>query len=105
MSQYVQEVTDQDFEQDVLKAEVPVLVDFWAEWCQPCKMLAPTVEAVAQKYDGKAKFVKVNVDDSPQTPQRYGIKGIPTLILFKSGSEAERVVGVTSKENVSRMID
>jgi thioredoxin 1 len=105
MSEHVNEVTDQSFEQDVLKADSPVLVDFWAEWCQPCRMLAPTVEAVAEKYDGKAKVVKLNIDDSTQTPQRYGIKGIPTLILFKDGAEAERVVGTTSKENISRMID
>jgi thioredoxin 1 len=105
MSDYLGEVTDETFEQQVLKSEVPVLVDFWAEWCQPCRQLTPTVEAVAQKYDGKAKFVKLNVDDSPLTGQRYGIKGIPTLIVFKSGAEAERVVGTTSKENISRMID
>ena len=105
MSDYVNEVTDETFEQQVLQSDKPVLVDFWAEWCQPCRQLAPAVEAVAQKYDGKAKFVKLNVDDSAQTGQRYGIKGIPTLIVFKNGSEAERVVGTTSKENISRMID
>ncbi|HKV40783.1 MAG TPA: thioredoxin [Blastocatellia bacterium] len=105
MSDYVSEVTDQNFEQDVLQSDKPVLVDFWAEWCQPCRQLSPTVEAVAQRYEGKAKVVKLNVDDSPETGQRYGIKGIPTLILFKAGSEAERVVGTTSKENISRMID
>jgi len=105
MSEYLGEVTDDTFEQQVLKSDVPVLVDFWAEWCQPCRQLTPTVEAVAQKYDGKSKFYKLNVDDSPLTGQRYGIKGIPTLILFKNGSEAERVVGTTSKDNISRMID
>ena len=99
------EVTDQSFEQDVLKAEVPVLVDFWAEWCGPCKMLAPTVEKVANEYEGKAKFVKLNIDDNNQVAQRYGIKGIPTLILFKNGSEADRTVGLTSKDNIARMID
>ena len=104
MSEFVTEVTDQTFEQDVLKSDKPVLVDFWAEWCQPCLLLGPTVEAVAQKYEGKAKVVKLNVDDS-QTPQQYGIKGIPTLILFKGGTEAERIVGKTSKEHISRMID
>jgi thioredoxin 1 len=105
MSDYLGEVTDETFEQQVLKSEVPVLVDFWAEWCQPCKKLTPTIEAVAQKYDGKAKFVKLNVDESALTGQRYGIKGIPTLIVFKNGTEADRVVGTTSKENISRMID
>jgi thioredoxin 1 len=105
MSDFVSEVTDQSFEQDVLKAGQPVLVDFWAEWCHPCKMLAPAVEFVAEGYQGKAKVVKLNIDDSPETPQRFGIKGIPTLILFKGGAEAERIVGATSKENISRMID
>ena len=101
----MQEVTDQSFEQDVLKSEVPVLVDFWAEWCGPCKMLAPTVEKVANEYEGKAKFVKLNIDDNNQVAQQYGIKGIPTLILFKNGSEADRTVGLTTKDNISRMID
>jgi thioredoxin 1 len=101
----MQEVTDQSFEQDVLKSEVPVLVDFWAEWCGPCKMLAPTVEKVASEYEGKAKVVKLNIDDNNQVAQRYGIKGIPTLILFKNGSEADRTVGLTSKDNIARMID
>lgn len=105
MSEHVSEVTDQSFEQDVLKSDQPVLVDFWAEWCMPCKQLAPTVEAVAEKFDGKAKVVKLNVDDSVNTAQRYGIKGIPTLILFKNGDEADRVVGTTSKDNISRMIE
>ena len=101
----MQEVTDQSFEQDVLNSEVPVLVDFWAEWCGPCKMLAPTVEKVANEYEGKAKVVKLNIDDNNQVAQRYGIKGIPTLILFKNGSEADRTVGLTSKDNSARMID
>ena len=105
MSDFVSEVTDNTFEQEVIRADKPVLVDFWAEWCQPCKMLAPTVESVAQTYADKAKVVKLNVDDSGATAQRYGIKGIPTLILFKGGNEADRVVGTTSKENISRMID
>jgi thioredoxin 1 len=101
----MQEVTDQSFEQDVLKSEVPVLVDFWAEWCGPCKMLAPTVEKVANDYEGKAKVVKLNIDDNNQVAQQYGIKGIPTLILFKDGSEADRTVGLTTKDSISRMID
>jgi thioredoxin 1 len=101
----MQDVTDKSFEDDVLKSEQPVLVDFWAEWCGPCKMLAPTVEQVAQQYEGRAKIVKMNVDENNQVPPRYGIKGIPTLILFKDGSEADRVVGATSKDNISRMID
>jgi thioredoxin 1 len=105
MGEYMNDVTDQSFEQDVLKSDKPVLVDFWAEWCHPCKMLTPVVNEVAQKYEGKAVVVKLNVDDNNQTAQRYGIKGIPTLILFNGGNEAERVVGATSKDNISRMID
>ena len=105
MSEHVKEVSDTSFESDVLKSDRPVLVDFWAQWCAPCRMLAPTVEAVAQNYEGKATVVKLNVDDNPAVSQRYGIKGIPTLILFKNGKEEERVVGATSKEAIARMID
>jgi thioredoxin 1 len=105
MSELVSDVTDQNFEQEVLKSDQPVLVDFWAEWCHPCKMLTPAVEQIAEKYQGKTKVVKLNVDDNNPTAQRCGIKGIPTLILFKGGTEAERVVGATSKDNIARMID
>ena len=105
MSQHVKDVSDNSFEADVLKSDRPVLVDFWAQWCAPCRMLAPTVEAVAEKYAESASVVKLNVDDNPAISQRYGIKGIPTLILFKNGKEEERVVGATSKEAISRMID
>ncbi|HEX8177765.1 MAG TPA: thioredoxin [Pyrinomonadaceae bacterium] len=105
MSEHVNEVSDSSFEKDVLQSEQPVLVDFWAAWCAPCRMLAPTVEAVAEKYAGNARVVKLNVDENPAISQRYGIKGIPTLILFKGGKEEERVVGATSKEAISRMID
>ncbi len=105
MSEHVTAVNDGNFEQDVLQAGQPVLVDFWAEWCAPCRMLAPTVDAVAEKYAGSARVVKVNVDDNPSVSQKYGIKGIPTLILFKGGKEEERIVGATSKEAISRLID
>ena len=105
MSEIVKEVTDSSFEQDVLESEQPVLVDFWAPWCGPCRVLAPTIEAVAEKYAGSARVVKLNVDDSPSISQRFGIKGIPTMILFKGGKEEERVVGATSKDAISRMID
>src|SRR5437870_12028624 len=105
MSEHVKETTDSTFERDVLGSDRPVLVDFWAEWCAPCRMLAPTVEAVAEKYASSARVVKLNVDDNPSVSQRYGIKGIPTLILFKGGKEEERVVGATSKEAISRLID
>ncbi|MGB7922849.1 MAG: thioredoxin [Pyrinomonadaceae bacterium] len=105
MSDFVIEVSDSSFEKDVLQSSQPVLVDFWAAWCAPCRMLAPTVEAVAEKYAANARVVKLNVDENPSVSQRYGIKGIPTLILFKDGKEEERVVGATSKEAISRMID
>jgi thioredoxin 1 len=105
MGDFVKEVSDSNFESDVLNSDKPVLVDFWAPWCAPCRMLAPTVEAVAQNFQGSASVVKLNVDDNPAVSQRYGIKGIPTLILYKNGKEEERVVGATSKEAISRMID
>ena len=105
MSENVKDVSDSNFESDVLQSDRPVLVDFWAAWCAPCRMLAPTVEAVAEKYAGNARVVKLNVDENPSVSQRYGIKGIPTLILFKGGKEEERVVGATSKEAIARMID
>lgn len=105
MSEFLKEVTDGSFEKDVLGSEKPVLVDFWAEWCAPCRMLSPTVVAVAEHYGENASVVKLNVDDNPSTTQRYGIKGIPTLILFRDGKEVERVVGATSKESITRMIE
>lgn len=105
MSEQVTEVNDSSFDKDVLQSDKPVLVDFWAAWCAPCRMLSPTVDAIAEKYADNARVVKVNVDDNPSISQRYGIKGIPTLILFKAGKEEERVVGATSKEAISRMID
>ena len=105
MSERVSHVTDSSFENDVLKANKPVLVDFWAEWCAPCRMIAPTIDAIAEQFADSAGVVKVNVDDNTATAQRYGIKGIPTLILFSEGKEVERVVGATSKESISRMIE
>jgi thioredoxin 1 len=105
MSEKVKYVTDSSFEKDVLQSAKPVLVDFWAEWCAPCRMIAPTIEAIADQYAETAEVVKVNVDDNSATAQRYGIKGIPTLILFNRGKEVERVVGATSKDAISRMIE
>lgn len=104
MGEHVNEVNDASFEQEVVGASEPVLVDFWAPWCGPCRMIAPSVEAVAKEYAGRARVVKINVDENPSVSQRYGIKGIPTLILFRSGKEEERVVGATSKEALSRLI-
>ena len=105
MSEKVRAVSDSSFEKDVLQSEKPVLVDFWAEWCGPCRMLAPTVEAVAEQYADSADVVKLNVDENPSTAGAYGIKGIPTLILFREGKEVERVVGAISKESISRIIE
>jgi thioredoxin 1 len=105
MGDFVNAVDDKNFEREVLQSDQPVLVDFWAEWCAPCRALAPVVDAVAQEYQGKAKVVKLDVDDSTEVAQRYGIRGIPTLIVFKGGSEADRVIGMTSKENIARMLD
>ena len=105
MGERVREVSDSSFEHEVLQSETPVLVDFWAAWCAPCRMLAPTVEAIAEQYAESAAVVKLNVDDSPSTAEAYGIKGIPTLILFSGGKEVERVIGATSKESISRMIE
>ena len=105
MNESVKEVSDDTFEREVLESENPVLVDFWAAWCGPCRMLAPTLEAIAEQYSDSATVVKLNVDDNPSTAATYGIKGIPTLILFSGGKEVERVVGATSKESISRMIE
>ncbi len=104
MNENVKQVTDASFESEVLRSKQPVLVDFWAEWCAPCRMMNPTIEAVAEAFAGKASVVKLNVDDNPSVTQRFGIKGIPTLILFKDGKEAERVVGATNEQAVARMI-
>jgi thioredoxin 1 len=104
MSEHVREVTDNSFEKEVLQSEKPVLVDFWAAWCAPCRMMNPTVEAVADAYKESASVVKLNVDENPSISQRYGIKGIPTMILFRGGKEEERIVGATSKEALSRVV-
>lgn len=104
MSEHVREINDDSFEREVLQSEQPVLVDFWAVWCAPCRMMSPTVEAVAAEYEGSARVVKLNVDDNPASAQRYGIKGIPTMILFRNGREEERVVGGTSKDALSRLL-
>ena len=98
-------VTDSDFEQEVLEADTPVLVDFWAEWCAPCKMVAPVLEDLAAEYDGKIKFIKVDVDTSPETAMKYGIRSIPTLLVFKGGSPVDQVVGAVPKAVIKKRLD
>ena len=105
MSEHLKDVSDNSFEADVLQSDQPVLVDFWAEWCAPCRMMTPIVESVADKFQGTAKVFKLNVDDNPSVSQRFGIKGIPTLIVFKGGKEAERLVGATNEQAVTRLIE
>ena len=105
MSEQVKHVTDSSFEQDVLKSTKPVLVDFWAEWCAPCRMIGPIIDQIATEFASSATVVKLNVDDNTASAQRFGIKGIPTLILFSEGKEVERVVGATSKDAITRVIE
>lgn len=105
MAGFVNEVNDTEFQTNVLGSEQPVLVDFWAAWCGPCRMIAPSVEAVAEQFNGQAKVFKMDVDNNMETPSRFGIKGIPTLILFKGGQEQERVVGAVSREAIARLIE
>ena len=104
MGNFAKDVTDVNFESDVLGSEKPVLVDFWAEWCGPCRMIAPSVEAVAEEFGERASFYKMNVDENPTVPDKYGIRGIPTLILFKGGVEQERIVGAVSREAIAKVV-
>ncbi len=97
-------VTDQSFENDVLKASVPVLVDFWAEWCGPCRALGPKLEEIAGELKGKIQIVKLNVDENPTSPAKYGVRGIPTMILFKDGKEIDQIVGNHPKENILALL-
>jgi len=101
----VQELTEANFEATVLKADQPALVDFWAAWCGPCRMVAPAVEAIAAKYAGKAVVGKVNVDDAPGLANKYGIRSIPSLFVFKGGEVVERAVGVQSEDDLARLLD
>lgn len=97
--------TDQNFDSDVLGSDLPTLVDFWAEWCAPCKMIAPTVESLADEFDGKLRVGKLNIDENPSTPTKFGIRGIPTLIIFKGGEVVEQIVGVRSKSDLKAAIE
>jgi thioredoxin 1 len=98
------EVTDATFDQEVLQASLPVLIDFWAPWCGPCKAIAPVVEELSREYDGKLKVVKMNVDDNPSTPARYGVRGIPNLIVFKGGEVKDQIVGAVPKAQLVKAI-
>ena len=93
-------VSDESFEREVLKSATPVLIDFWAPWCAPCRAIAPVVEELARDYAGKLKVVKMNVDDNPQTPSRYGVRGIPNLIVFQNGEVKEQIVGAVPKAHL-----
>jgi thioredoxin 1 len=105
MSQGITYVTDANFEQEVLKSQGAVLVDFWAEWCGPCKIIAPILEEIAGEYGGKLKIAKLNIDENPATPPKYGIRGIPTLMLFKNGNVEATKVGAVSKSQLAAFID
>ena len=98
-------VTDNSFEDEVLQSDHPVLVDYWAEWCGPCKMIAPVLEEVASEYSGKLTVAKLNIDDNPNTPPKYGIRGIPTLMLFKDGNVEATKVGAVSKSQLAAFLD
>ncbi|MFI4957241.1 MAG: thioredoxin TrxA [Gammaproteobacteria bacterium] len=105
MSQHISAVTDSSFESDVLQANTPVLVDFWAEWCGPCKSIAPMLEEVAAEYQGKVRIVKINVDDNAETPRKYGVRGIPTLMLFVNGEVVQTKVGALTKAQLTAFLD
>ncbi|MCC2973260.1 thioredoxin TrxA [Massilia sp. IC2-476] len=105
MSENIKHITDANFDTEVLKSERPVLVDFWAEWCGPCKMIAPILEEVAQQYEGKLVVAKVDVDANQAVPAQFGIRGIPTLILFKNGAPAAQKVGAMAKGQLVQFID
>ena len=104
VSNAVQEVTDASFEQSVLKSEQPVLVDFWATWCGPCKAIAPIVDEVATAYSGKVKVYKMDVDRNSATPMRYGVRGIPTLLVFKNGQVQDQIVGLVPKDTIEKAL-
>ena len=99
------QVTDTSFKQDVLESDIPVLVDFWAPWCGPCRMVAPVVDEIAQQYEGKVKVVKLNTDENPQVASQYGIRSIPTLMIFKGGQRVDMVVGAVPKTTLANTLE
>ena len=105
MSDLITHVSDAAFEQHVLKSDTPVLLDFWAEWCGPCKAIAPVLEDLAKHYEGKLKVVKINIDQNQQTPRTYGVRGIPTLMVFKNGKVEATQIGAVGKGQLTQMID
>jgi thioredoxin 1 len=105
MSEHITHLSDSSFQQDVLESQIPVLVDYWAEWCGPCKMIAPILDEVAKEYAGRIKVAKLNIDENQGTPPRYGIRGIPTLMLFKNGNVEATKVGALSKSQLTAFID
>ena len=105
MSEKILHVTDDTFEQEVLQSQTPVLVDYWAEWCGPCKMIAPVLDQIATDYAGRLKVAKLNIDENPKTPQRFNVRGIPTLILFKNGQVEGQKVGALRKSDLAAFLD
>lgn len=105
MSDHINNITDASFEQDVLQAQGPVLVDYWAEWCGPCKMIAPVLDEIAEEYAGKVKVCKLNIDENQATPPKFGVRGIPTLMLFKDGNVEASKVGAMTKSQLAAFLD
>jgi len=105
MNEHIIAVTDDSFEEDVLKSEIPVLVDYWADWCSPCKQIAPILDELAPEYVGKVTIAKLNIDENPKTPVKYGVRGIPTLMLFKAGEVENTKVGALSKSQLTAFLD
>jgi len=105
MAEHIVHISDESFEEEVLQSERPVLIDYWAEWCGPCKMIAPVLDEIANEYSDRLKVVKLNIDDNPQTPPKYGIRGIPTLMVFKNGQVEATKVGAVSKAQLTAFLD
>lgn len=105
MNEHITAITDANFEEEVLKSETPVLVDYWAEWCGPCKAIAPVLDDIAPEYVGKVKIVKMNMDENPNTPPKYGIRQIPTLMIFKNGAVEATKLGAVSKSQLTEFLD